>query len=136
MLVRTLATTDTPHVHNPSSLFGGPPPLPCAVHTYTLHPGSDTQAQMLRIIAWSDTVFTALPPQALSSAPSLRVLDLSGNNLSDGSAIVLVSSLRLNPALELLMLRDNPLGQCGTRILLRALAAGAGGWVGGWAAQA
>lgn len=70
---------------------------------------------------------TRTVPQALSSAPSLKVLDLSGNNVSDGSAIVLVSSLRLNPGLELLMLRDNPLGQYGTRMLLRALAAGGGG---------
>lgn len=59
------------------------------------------------------------------------MLDLSGNSVSDGSAAVLVSSLRLNPGLELLMLRDNPLGQCGARILLRALATGAGGCPGG-----
>jgi Ran GTPase-activating protein (RanGAP) involved in mRNA processing and transport len=60
----------------------------------------------------------------MESNSSVKLLDLSGCQVSAATCLVLVETLSSNKVLEQLVLQENPLGRAGAQRLLKAVHAG------------
>lgn len=67
---------------------------------------------------------TSFIASALEVNNTIQTLDVSGNNVSTGTCMVLAEMLKVNRRPAELILKDNPLGVYGARKLLRAVTSG------------